>query len=66
MDAEKNFEQWCVSPCMTCPNCDAHPDLIWYDNEEINEWGHFRDATCMECGVTWCEDTGDVFEDDDD
>jgi hypothetical protein len=65
MSDEKKHEKWCISPCISCPECDASRDSIWYDNEETNEWGSFRDAWCMECGIHWCEITdSDEHEDE--
>lgn len=63
MNEKRKDEQWCVSPMLSCPECGAHSDNIYYDNEAGNEWGEFRDAHCLNCNYWWCEIIG--FGDDD-
>lgn len=47
-------EHHCVRPLPCCPKC-AGSD-VYYDNQETNEWGTFRDAHCVNCTYWWCEE----------
>lgn len=46
-------EQWCISPCLCCPECDG----CNLDKHETDEtWqATYSDVVCLDCGASWCE-----------
>jgi transcription initiation factor TFIIIB Brf1 subunit/transcription initiation factor TFIIB len=61
----KQTEQWCISHCLGCPECDSNniereetdetPDLIYFE------------AVCFDCGLVWCEiEFADAYYDEED